>query len=450
MEGPSSGLRNEEQNLKTELTNMLQAVVLPECPALEQCIHKAPRVFRESNPQVYTPVIVSIGPFHKENSALKPMEELKLQYLKAFLGRTTLCVDDFVVKLEELENKIRSCYAEPINYGSNDFLKMILIDAGFIIEHFLRFYEGNWFQTDPLLSENRWLAHNDLLRDFILLENQLPYFVLEDIYNLTGMNLQFGSFLEITFRYFRFMNVRKINFRTVYPKHFLDLLRIFQLPPIRSTSDLEALKESHHVNHHYSASQLLDAGLKFTVHPTGYSELEYREGELLMAPIYVSEFLVTFYWNTVAYESCHEELHSIISQYIRMVEFLIPTLKDVNILRDKKIVANWVGDNDAVLKLFTNLGSCISKPHFHSMNFSICKSLNDFYENPCNQYKATLRRDYFNTPWKITSTTAATVLLLLTLIQAVYVSFATSPKKSFLSTSPSTSDVDVHLCKEFR
>ncbi|BAU01811.1 hypothetical protein VIGAN_11113000 [Vigna angularis var. angularis] len=69
--------------------------------------------------------------------------------------------------------------------------------------------------------------------------------------------------------------------------------------------------------------------------------------------------------------------------------------------------------------MINDLSSQLSMPFFNSHYFSLCNSLNDFYENPCNKYKAIFIHDYFNTPWKIASTTAAIMLLFLTFIQTV-------------------------------
>jgi hypothetical protein len=112
---------------------MLEEVVLPEMSGInEQCIYKLPPGIRQSNPKAYTPQIISIVPFHNphgsssDNNILHQMEELKLKYLKGFLNRTNLCVDDFVLKLQELESRIRSCYAGHVIFNSNEFLKKTL------------------------------------------------------------------------------------------------------------------------------------------------------------------------------------------------------------------------------------------------------------------------------------------------------------------------------------
>lgn len=50
---------------------------------------------------------------------------------------------------------------------------------------------------------------------------------------------------------------------------------------------------------------------------------------------------------------------------------------------------------------------------------SLYDDLIKFHENPGNKNKAIFYHEYFNTPWKKASTTAAVLLLLLTLIQAI-------------------------------
>jgi len=102
-----------------------------------------------------------------------------------------------------------------------------------------------------------------------------------------------------------------------------------------------------------------------------------------------------------------------------ILDFLINTEKDVNILIDKKIIVNWTGDAKRVVTMINNLSSQLIIPSFNSHYFSLYNSLNDFYENPYNKYMAILRHEYFNTPWKKASTISAIVLLLLMFIATV-------------------------------
>ncbi|XP_014522987.1 UPF0481 protein At3g47200-like isoform X2 [Vigna radiata var. radiata] len=414
MEGESSYVTIEIERLEREWIEMLQNVKPPEMDEIYmQSIYRVPQNIRQNNPKVYTPLIFTIGPYH--HNSLETTKKLKLKYLKGFLNRTQLPMRVFVEKIKEMEerNIIRNCYADTIECNDN-FLKMILVDACFIIELFLRSdRKSEWKEKDPLIQKPRMLGFIEL--DLLLLENQLPFCVLEQLYKLTGMN---EKFLDITLNYFEnrlFGNVRPRE----SPKHFTDLLRSSIISS--SKLGLEKLERCNEVKHVYSASQLMEAGLAFEVSPyKSFIDLTYsKHGVLTMPILNIHDNTELLFRNMMAYEHCHLSSTNIITQYVVILAFLIDTEKDVNLLVEKKIIVNWTGDAKKVATMFNNLTSQLSIPDFNSHYFSICNSLNEFYENPGNKYKAIFIHEYFNTPWKIASTTAAIVLLLLTFIQTV-------------------------------
>ncbi|KAF5446152.1 hypothetical protein F2P56_031802 [Juglans regia] len=61
-----------------------------------------------------------------------------------------------------------------------EFVKMIVLDGIFIIELFFR-TSGNAEDEDDYILRKPWLREG-IQHDLILLENQLPFFVLEDLY----------------------------------------------------------------------------------------------------------------------------------------------------------------------------------------------------------------------------------------------------------------------------
>ncbi|CAK8531778.1 unnamed protein product [Lathyrus sativus] len=416
MEAKPNGYLSE---LKNEL---LKGVVVPELSGFrEQCIYKVPPRLRQVNPEAYTPQVISIGPFHRSHgdNILHQMEPLKLNYLKGFLNRTKLSLDDFDFDSQEWENRIRSCYGGLFSFNSNEFLKIIIVDACFIIEHFLRFYEySNWERNDPILLQP-WLL-DDIKRDLVLLENQLPFFVLEYIYRLAGLNRGSPSFFDITSIYFQPMDRNLHNLtshRMLSPYHFTDLVRAFLLP-----SSFFVHETGCSIENVYSVSQLSEAGLVCEVNEGKYLlDLSFDEGVLKMPCLHVHHTTESYLRNILAYEECHiSNLNTrYISQYLTILGFLINSEKDVSILIDKKIIVNWMGDANDVATMVNNLRKNVSMPPFRLQYKSVCERLNGFYENPMNKHKAILVHEYFNTPWKIASTVAAVVLLLLTLIQTI-------------------------------
>ena len=201
----------------------------PEC-----CIYKVPPKLRKVNKDAYTPMIISIGPFHHGKENLKKMEELKRRYFMDAFYQTMKNKNDLAKFIQVKEVEIRRCYAEILDFSSEDFVKMIASDSVFIIEHLWRTKQkllkssdsdgtsnscqctwrmgacSNICQTehgnpneDDQEKENPeeneiqekeypWLSYN-ILQDLILLENQVPFFVVEELYNSAYHNLPYDD-----------------------------------------------------------------------------------------------------------------------------------------------------------------------------------------------------------------------------------------------------------------
>lgn len=81
--------------------------------------------------------------------------------------------------------------------------------------------------------------------------------------------------------------------------------------------------------------------------------------------------------------------------------------KNVNILIDKKIIVNLMGNvNDGA----TMISSLCSNVYLHYISEEYSSLFHD-YENPRNKYKATVLHEHFNTPWKVASSIAPILLL---------------------------------------
>jgi len=163
------------EELIIDVPQVMEPLEWPEC-----CIHRVPKLLRKVNRDAYTPKLISIGPLHHGKKDLKDMEMLKLRYFKDFCFRTGKCQKELASIIEDSEINIRHCYAEASRLSSKEFVRMILLDGIFIIELFLRKsekYKGDFILSKPLLT-------NHIMEDLILLENQLPFFILTELHGL--------------------------------------------------------------------------------------------------------------------------------------------------------------------------------------------------------------------------------------------------------------------------
>ncbi|CAL8996922.1 unnamed protein product [Prunus brigantina] len=55
------------------------------------------------------------------------MEDHKKRYLRDFLCRTQVNLEYYVEKIKDQEARLRSYYAEPIAFSSDEFLRIILV-----------------------------------------------------------------------------------------------------------------------------------------------------------------------------------------------------------------------------------------------------------------------------------------------------------------------------------
>ena len=108
------------------------------------------------------------------------------------------------------------------------------------------------------------------------------------------------------------------------------------------------------------------------------------------------------------------------TDYFILLDFLINTTEDVDLLCDKEILVNILGDNDGVKSMINNLNKSVISIGVRDDYIDLCKKLNGFYENPWHKWKATLKSDYFSSPWRTASTVAAIILLVLTFIQTIF------------------------------
>jgi hypothetical protein len=377
-------------------------------------IYRVPRDIRELNEKAYTPKCISIGPFHfLANETLRGTEKLKQKYFKMFMKRAQVSVEELVGAVSDSAVNIRGCYAGTTKLDNHNYLKMIVLDASFIIVFFLISYKpAEW----EYKSETT-ILNSTLRDDLLLLENQLPFFIIEKLYNLAfSYRRDYPSFKELAYDFFKHFNTQNMpptpNFKIM---HIVDLIRSFFLP-----NDLPHKYHDARVLHLYTASQLHEAGVKFKVSSSKcVFDLKFTNGVLEIPRLQVDYLTECLFRNIMALEQFYYQWESYVSDYIRILDFLIDTTKDVDLLVKNKILVNNLGDSNAVATMVNNLNKCIFLVNMNSNYCGLCKALNAFYEHPWHSWRVALRRDHFSNPWKTMATVGAIILLVLTLGQTI-------------------------------
>ncbi|KAF5933236.1 hypothetical protein HYC85_029407 [Camellia sinensis] len=233
-------------------------------PSSECCIFRMYDGLRKQNEKAYEPLMVAIGPYHRGKAKLKQMEEHKLWYLQQLLNREkNKSVNEYIMAIKELEESARNCYAETILLKSDEFVEMMLLDGFFIIELFRK------FSMRQLRVENDHIFQSDrieyaLTRDLILLENQLPFFILVRLFNMTKTDSDL-EIIQIAFTFLEFNAPdqkleapRGISINNI--KHLLHLVHSCWCFKFAEMNRNATEKQLEFIN---SATELQESGIQF-------------------------------------------------------------------------------------------------------------------------------------------------------------------------------------------
>ncbi|KAB1211769.1 hypothetical protein CJ030_MR6G025622 [Morella rubra] len=420
------------------------------------CIFKIPNILYRQNERAFIPDAFSIGPLHHDD--LKATEKIKLEYLQCLISRlaTLTALNDLINCVKDVEREARECYAEPIKYSPEEFVKILVIDGCFLIEVFrknvYKFLKG---EDDPIFSMSSMIQF--LYHDLILLENQVPWIVLERLFEFTKGPEEEYSLTELAVKFFGMtFSMEPPDLHPIQDiKHIVDLLRkwlisaaerkgsgekeeeinqpyrilrmqgikhILGLPMKWLISATESVKQEVSSTEWAqkwepipSASSLKEAGIKFKkCKSKSILDVEFSDGVLTIPSLLVQEITETTFRNLISFEQCYANCEARLTSYAILIDNLINTTKDVDILRERGIVNNWLNPEDAV-QFFNQLYHHAYVTEFHYG--TLCSKVNKHCRQLWPRWRALLVHNYFNSPWTIISTVAAIILLVLSVLQ---------------------------------
>ncbi|KAI4356669.1 hypothetical protein L6164_000674 [Bauhinia variegata] len=431
------------------------------------CIYEVPINLRQvnENEKAYTPLLISIGPLHHGKEEFSKMEKQKEMYFQFFWKR--LPKQDFEkyeAYLRGQEHKIRSCYSEKYDDDTKktDFVSMILLDSVFIMELFLRNLKSKKELENDYIFTKPWISKT-IQRDLLLLENQLPIFVLKKFYDSVvpeGEKGRYANFLNLAHKYFESFdpmkspeeavpndaknNHRTSSFRELlyheYPQkqdenlknweesiHFTDLIRYLYLPSkleVKPSQDVlrnaMKLNEAGITFEKLTDKRLLD--IKFKKERFSYflclSCLPYFtcfKARFQIPQLKVDHTTECVLRNLIAFEQCHYPETPYICNYVSLIDSLIHTTDDVELLVETQVLVHELGSHKELATLVNGLCQ-------HVVTNATCYSdiiwdLNQHYKNIWNRSMAALRLVYFRDPWRSSATLVGIVVVVFGVFQ---------------------------------
>ncbi|CAH9123619.1 unnamed protein product [Cuscuta epithymum] len=186
------------------------------------------------------------------------MEKRKVRFLNRLRNRTVekngMDIEQYVKAVKELEPVARASYSEDTTtFKEDDFVAMLVLDGCFVVEMFLAYSDEVPLEADdPFRSMTR--LQFGLHHDFLCLENQIPYLVLQKLFQLTQMGSDSSpgeSHRLLPLTALRFFNRSRdlggpanTICKEWVPAHLLDLVRKSYFPPPVESKHHSAMEES--------------------------------------------------------------------------------------------------------------------------------------------------------------------------------------------------------------
>ncbi|KAD3336162.1 hypothetical protein E3N88_31681 [Mikania micrantha] len=411
-------------------------------------IRRAPRTLRVLSSWSFSPRVVSIGPLHRDNKKVKAFERQKATYLTNLMNHITsstpgVIMNSCMEKVYASMKKIKACYVLTKKYDDVEFAEMMVMDACFIL--------GFIHQTFKLKSADMFHAE-DVVCDLVLLENQIPFFFLEEIFKCTIAKLMPNTSLVVfmhpvlsilnLFNSDVDLNILK-NISVDDTHHILSLLHECYKPQFSSKPQKneiilkefsskpqknEIILKEFSITKPHSAVDLDKAGVKFKPNrsPTWVLGMKMEfpcflwswcKCTLRMPIFYVTDFTEVTLRNLLAYEELRQT-HDYITSYAFVINMLVNTQDDVAKLVDSEVLVNVMGSNEEVAKMINKI--CKELAVVNSLYRQQWKTLDEYYNSYWPKHIGWMRRTYFSSPWNIIALIVGSIIFALTIVQAIF------------------------------
>ncbi|KAJ3696096.1 hypothetical protein LUZ60_001473 [Juncus effusus] len=409
----------------------------------EPCtIFRVPEYVRNRNSCIFKPQTVSIGPYHHGAKRFQAIDRQKWRYLQDLLARdgVSVSLDVIVLKMRDLEEKVRSAYSEHVSLSSDEFVEMMVLDGCFIIEFLLKWHEkkvgslyGGWG-----LSVGK--------SDLFLMENQIPFFVIQELYGLVFRYSEHGLLLDLLAKHMKKIDVHTPlrpetthnNSNTIEVQNLTHLYYNWFVPKqvqtkhvgysptiferyLSNSNDLE-LNTTEPPKVIQPVSALKEAGVKFVKKksPRDFLDITFKDGVLEIPFTLISYNRKRVLLNLVAFEQSNNSgTDKNLTSFVKFMDMLINTPHDVEILERCDIINNMVASADEAAAFFNQISECVNLDYDKHYLAPVVKDVTDFCNSPYRRFRSRVVHYYFKHPWTIIHVLYACLLMVIQIIQAL-------------------------------
>ena len=396
------------------------------------------------------PRVVSLGPIHHGKPNYQLTEEYKLMLADKFIGKTGRTVEELYGIIEDKIKQLREYYDEKVTqkYSDENLAWMLFVDGCATLQ-FIDLVAHEKVKDFKIKDDQVAFVEQDLF----LLENQLPYQLLDYLVENTQNN-EDRERLKTSIQ--SFINMHSMLDEDTKPSsdenaiHLLDLLRKRLLGTEKDKSgeklpsttvntepnkkDEKSEKTVPNKNgkkdkdwHSFrNVQELREVGIRLeTRESRNLGEIDFKKkwnfypGILSMPKITVDDSTGPKFFNLIAYEMCPDFENDFgITSYISFLDSLIDEPKDVIDLRKAGILRNLLGSDEEVALVFNEIGTdLVPNPVIYR---KVRVQIQNYFEMKSMTWISQVIHTHFDSPWTMITFLAAFFALGLSVIQTVY------------------------------
>ena len=314
----------------------------------------------------YEPRVISFGPIHHGKPKYQLGEKYKLGLTSEFVKNSGKGMQDLYQKIENEIKKLRDCFEEEVtkDYDDESLACLLFVDGCAILQFI---YCVTYDNFKKLKIENDIVAFGN--QDLFLLENQLPYCLLEWLMSSSKMEKQLKRSIQIYVE----MQLKERKKKDDAPfsismygdsYHLLDVMRTGLLGIPKQNFQIIRRKRKNQDWQSYCNVQMLQATGIYLKRSNSscLRDISFTKtflfGYLFLPPIIVDDSTRTKFLNLIAYEMCLDFENDLgVTSYISFLDSLITDANDVKELRKAGILYNLLGSDEEVAKLFNEMGT---------------------------------------------------------------------------------------------
>ncbi|TYI96916.1 hypothetical protein E1A91_D01G107600v1 [Gossypium mustelinum] len=317
----------------------------------------SPCIFKTPFPglQFQEPQLASIGPYHYTNRNL-PLDKYKYSFLDRFISRTGKDLRFYVQQMMSLERHSRTCYSHNFSMSSPQFVEMMLLDGCFIMEvlhHFGVSEQQPWvFPIEP------WQLPI-LVQDLLILDNQIPFFVLEMLFE--SLESQEGtptpSLCTKALKFFDLAFPLSMDIACPLKPHHLLTSSLSAHQKISTRNQADTMRDQLELQPPFyltkNAMELQASGIELrSTTAARFTNINFNNGGLEIPSVTINDIFIAILNNFVAFEHCSETSSKDFTAYVSFMSKLIRHPSDAELLCSNGIISRFSHNEQKVVQSF--------------------------------------------------------------------------------------------------